>query len=87
MLPKLSESTKFKDEIRFFESKLKVVAEDQKDFIQTRINRIKELAKNIDEAHEISTAGFIRPTLISDSKEELVQARFEIYEMIRSNKT
>ena len=87
MLPKLSESSKFKDEIRFFESKIKVVPEDKKDFIQTRIRRIKELAKNIDEAHQISTAGFIRPTLIGESKEELVKIRYEIYEMLRLNKT
>lgn len=88
MLPKLSNSTKFLDEIRFFESKANIMSsEDKKNYILSRINRIKELTKNIDEAHEITTAGFIKPTLISESKEELVKARFEIYELIKLNKT
>ena len=88
MLPKLSNSTKFLDEIRFFESRAKAMpSEDKKNYINTRIAKIKELTRNIDEAHEITTAGFIKPTLISESKEELVKARFEIYELIKSNKT
>ena len=88
MLPKLSNSTKFLDEIRFFESKANIMSsEDKKNYILSRINRIKELTKNIDEAHEITTAGFIKPTLISESKEELIKARFEIYELIKLNKT
>lgn len=86
MLPKLSNSTKFLDEIRFFESKIEIMPDDKKDIIKSRIARIKQLAKNIDEAHEVTTAGFIKPTLISDSKDELVKTRFEIYEMIKSNK-
>lgn len=87
MLPKLSNSTKFLDEIRFFESKINVMPDDKKGLIKSRIARIKEIAKNIDEAHEVTTAGFIRPTLISDSKDELAKIRFEIYELIRLNKT
>jgi len=88
MLPKLSNSAKFLDEIRFFELKAKAMpSEDKKDYINTRIAKIKELTKNIDDAHEVTTSGFIKPTLISESKEELVKARFEIYEIIKLNKT
>ena len=88
MLPKLSESTKFLDEIRFFELKANAMpSEDKKDYIMTRIAKIKKLTKHIDDAHEVTTAGFIKPALISDSKEELVKARFEIYEIIKLNKT
>jgi hypothetical protein len=87
MLPRLSDSTKFKDEIRFFENKLKELPKEKQVIVKENIQEIKKLTKDIDDAHETTDIGFIRPTLISDSKEKLVKKRYEIYEIIRLNQT
>ena len=82
MLPKLSKSSKLKDEIRYFESKLKIMSESDQEFVRLRIQKIKNLSENIDTAHDIYYNGVITPGLVSNTRNELNQSRLEIFKKI-----
>lgn len=82
MLPKLSESSKLKDEIRYFESKLKIMSDKDKIFVKERIVSIKKLSGDIDRAHDINHGGFLTPNLITNTRQELNSARNDIYKKI-----
>lgn len=82
MLPKLSNSTKLLDEIKYFESKMKIMSDSDRDFIKLRIQKIKKLSENIDTAHDVYYNGVITPSLISNTRNELNQARLEIFKKI-----
>lgn len=82
MLPKLSNSDKLKDEIKYFESKLKDMSDEDKDFIKEKIHTIKKLSEDIDRAHDVNYNGFITPSLIGNTRNELNDARRAIFKKI-----
>lgn len=85
MLPKLSKSQRFLDEIKMFKLKADLLSnEDIKNSVYKKIFELKKLAENIDIAHDTSLSGMIRPTLMDDTKREMTQLRRSIKQLLES---
>lgn len=87
MLPKLANSQKLLEEIKYFEKKASSMSKEDKEFIHEQIVKIKKISHDIDRAHDIRENGFIPPSLISNSRDELNNARYEIFKKIKLQDT
>lgn len=79
MLPKLLESEKFKKELITFQQDIsKIQNEKLKEKLSNDINRLKEIAKEIDVGHDTRFNGMIHPSRLSEARENLSKLRYSI---------
>lgn len=79
MLKKLSKSQKFLDELAEYNSKLSQIVDLKKrDEVLSKINQLKTLVENIDSAHKALYGFQIKPSLLTDTREQIILIRREL---------
>lgn len=86
MLKKLAKSQKFVNEIAQYNSKLSNILDlQQQNEILSKINKLKNLVENIDSAHKTLYGFQIKPSLLTDTREEIIKLRKELRSILKIN--
>ena len=83
---KITESSKVKSEIDFFEiSVKKLKSEKAKTRANNIITKIKSILSEIDISHDSNYNGYIAPNRLKDSRDNLNKLRHELNQIIKNN--
>lgn len=86
MLKKLAKSQKFLNELNEYNSKLSQIIDLKKrDEVLFKINQLKILVENIDSAHKTLYGFQIKPSLLTDTREEIIKLRKELRLILNIN--
>jgi len=78
MLPKLSESQFFKDELKLFEIHMQDLPNDKKIEAQRKIASLLELVEYVDTGHTQKIGSRITPSLMDNTRSQIVDLRKQI---------
>jgi hypothetical protein len=78
MLPKISTSDKFKEEIKFFYDKAAKLEEPKKTKVRKKIEDLKRLVAEIDIGYDSYYNGYVTPTLLVDKRNDMIKLRKNI---------
>jgi len=78
MLNKLSKSQYFQDELDMFNLHMEKLPDEQKLIATKKINELKQLVEYIDTGHTQKVASRITPSLMDNTRSQIVELRKEI---------
>lgn len=84
MVKSLSKHSKFLDEMQLFKQQVKQLEDvKKKQAVTEKINKLKKLVEDIDSGHKTLYGFQIKPSLLSNTREEIVNLRLEIRKMLK----
>lgn len=87
MLTKLSETSRFKSELRFFQIGIeKIQNEDAKKSASIMLNELLAQTRLIDEGHSSRNNGYVNPRALKDSIERIADLRKRLRQLLNDSK-
>jgi hypothetical protein len=83
MLPKLSKSEKFQNEIRFFYNKANKIDEPKKTKMRKKIEDLKRIVEEMDIGYDSYYNGYVRPSMLDDKRNAMIKLRKNLMKSLK----
>lgn len=83
MLPRLSRSEKFQNEIRGFYDKANKLDEPKKTKMRKKIEDLKRIVEEIDIGYDSYYNGYVKPTMLVDKRNDMIKLRKNIMKTLK----